>query len=228
MEGDSETNCFEKRFSRLVSEIVRYTPRLFQERHQRDDLDPFVGIKAAVIHKDRDPPARSDRAAWQVWAADVAGRFATKIAKAREQIVILRDYAETTLRLKEQLDTCARTDERIEKHRDYFNAHAKNEIYACLRECERQYRHGIFYNEDRKNSFYKKDREKKERRNDDDYFEVEQLGVNLLRHKYARRHQAGPRFADVPVEKTKAIFDALHPAGPIRRRLGRILSRLGN
>ncbi|MFN4923530.1 Rho termination factor N-terminal domain-containing protein [Bradyrhizobium sp.] len=224
MEGDTDTDCFEKVFSKLVAEIVRYAPRLFQEGCRRDDFDPLVGINAAIIFKDADPPARSDRAAWQVWAVDVAGRLATRIARAREQIVILRDYAETTRRLSDELFVRARRDGSLGSDGHYFNAQAKNEIIAWCRECERQYRHGIFYLEDRKNSFYDQDRKRKE----DDYFEVKLLGVDLWRHEYPRRHQGGSRFADVPVEKTRAILERLHSAGPIREQLARILSRLEN
>lgn len=223
MEGDTDTDCFEKVFSKLVAEIVRYTPRLFQESRLRDDFDPLVGINAAIIFKDADPPARSDHAAWQLWAAEVAGRVASRIAKAREQIIILRDYAETTRRLGDELFVRAHTDPSFGSDADYFNTQAKNEMIAWRSECERQYRHGIFYLEDRKNSFYDKDRKRKE----DDYFELKELGVDLWRHEYPRRHQGGPRFADVSVEKTRAILERLH-SGPVREQLARILSRLQN
>jgi hypothetical protein len=214
MAGDFGADSFERRFSVLVSQIVECTPRLARELYQRNDFDPLVGIDAATILKHERPPARSDLIAWQIWAARAARHFAARIVKAREQIIVLRDYAETTRRLNEDLAARARIDKKLRRDRNFFNKHGVAEIYAWLRECQRQYRQGIFYPSDRKR--------------DHDYFEVLRLNVDLLRHDYPQRHQAGPRFADVPVEKTKAIIDSLHPAETIRRRLGRILSRLEN
>lgn len=212
MAGDSETDSFEKQFAELVSQIVECAPRLAQALYRRDDFDPLIGIDAGAIFKHEKPPRRGDRAAWQRWAPDAAGHFAVRVAKAREQIVILRDYAETTRRLNERLAERARADQRLEGAREYFNTHAAVEIYAWLRECERQYRHGVFYTQDAKRG--------------GDYLEVKRLGVELLRHEYPRRYQAGPRFADVPAEGTGAIFESLHPAGVVRGEIRRILSRL--
>jgi len=241
MAGDSETNSFEKRFSALVSLIVTCTPRLVQQLYQRNDFDPLVGIDANAILKDARPPARRDRIDWQVFAQDAAETLTARIVKMREQIVILRDYAETMRRLNEDLAERAHTEKELESERDcaettrrlkedlagqsdtkadvegdrdFFNEHGVAEVYAWLTECQRQYRHGIFYPSDRKRGC--------------DYSEVRRLKVGLLRHEYPRRHQAGPRFADVPVERTKAVIDSLHPPGPIRQRLGEILSRLEN
>ena len=214
MAGNSETDSFESGFSDLVSQIVKCTPRLARELYRRNDFDPLVGIDAAAILKHEAPPARRDWIAWQIWAPDAAAKFAARVVKAREQIVILRDYAETLRRLNEDLAARARVDLKLRSDRDYFNTHGKIQVYAWLSECQRQYRHGIFYPQDRERGH--------------DYFEVRRLKVEILRHDYPRRHQAGPRFADVPVEKTNAVIESLHPAGPIRRRLGRILSRLEN
>ena len=212
MAGDSETNSFEHRFSALVSQIVTCTPRLVQLLYQRNDFDPLVGIDANAILKDVCPPARRDRIDWQVFAQDAAQTLTARVVKMREQIVILRDYAETIRRLNEGLAERARTETDLESDRDFFNEHGVAGVYAWLTECERQYRHGIFYPPDRKRGY--------------DYIEVKRLKVGLLRHKYKPKYQAGPRFAAVPVRKTKAIIDSLHPPGPIRQKLGEILSRL--
>jgi hypothetical protein len=214
MAGDSETGSFEKRFAELISQIVECTPRLARELYRCNDFDPLVGIDAGYILKKEGAPPRGDRRAWQSWAAGAARHFAARIVKAREQIVILRDYAETTRRLNEDLAARALLDNRLKRDRDCFNRHGKVAIYAWLRECDRQYRHGIFYPRDRNRG--------------EDYFEVSRLKVNLLRDEYPRRHQAGPRFADVPVRKTKAILHSLDSTRAIRWRLGRILSRLEN
>jgi hypothetical protein len=212
MAGDPKTGSFEKRFAELISRIIECTPRLARELHQCNDFDPLIGIDAGYILKKEGAPPRSDRLAWQSWAPRVVGQFAVRIVKAREQIVILRDYAETIRRLNDELAFRARIDRGLERDRGYFNIYGQIDIYAWLRECERQYRHGIFYSRDRDRG--------------QDYVEVSRLKVELLRDAYPRRHQAGPRFADVPMRKTKAILDSLHREDAIQRRLGGILVRL--
>jgi hypothetical protein len=214
MAGERDHNSFEGRLSELVARVVEYMPQLARDLRQRNDFDPLVGIDARSIVKAESPPRRADRIEWEMLAPTAARRIAARIVKHREQIVILRDYAETLHRLNLNLAARAQKDDELKGDRDFFNERAVAATFLWVRECERQYQDGVFYPSDK--------------RFGRDYLDVRRLNIDLLRSTYPTRQcqVAGPRFADVKSEDVQAVLDVHQSGVRVRRRLGRILSEM--
>jgi hypothetical protein len=211
MAGNTEANSFEKAFAKLVAEIIKYAPQLAHQRYRANHFDPLVGVDARSVLKNENPPSVKNKGAWLRLAPTAARLISARIVKHREQIVILRDHAETLRHWNDILASQARTEPKLIIDRDFFNRYGPVEFNKWVRECERQYDHGVF--------------DPRDLRNGRDYVKVERLGVDTLRRVYKTAHRASPRFADVTGTQMKKVLDVLHSDKKIQRRIGRILPR---
>jgi hypothetical protein len=210
MSSDRSSNPFEKRFSKFAAKAMKIMPEFARVRYQVKDFDALIGTDAAwIIKRKRTPKSKSSVARCSL-APEVAGVFATQIARHREQIIILGYHAETLSRWNNSLAVEARSNRSLIRDRDYFQEFARNAVVVWRKDSEDQYRRGIFYSSDAKD------------RGDNRL--VATLDVDMLRSPYPRGRE-GCGFTEISAKQMQKRLSRLHSDPGIRARLKRILQR---
>lgn len=213
MSGDKSSNPFEGRFSKFVTAAMKLMPKFARVRYEVSDFDPLVGTDAAWVIKRKRTANSKSRDARRSLAPKVAGDFAVRIVRHREQIVILGDLAETMNRWSDKLTIQARSNPdipKLTKERDFFQQFARNPVTVWRKDCEDQYRRGIFYSSDARDRGNNR--------------LVESLDVDMLRSSYLLGSGAS-RFANINGERMQKLLARLHSTLQVRTRLKEILKR---
>lgn len=213
MARDKSSNPFEKRFSKFIAAAMKLMPKFARVRYEVSDFDPLVGTDAAWVIKRKRTAGSRSRDARRSLAPKVAADFAMRIARYREQIVILGDLAETLNRWSDKLTIEARSNPdnpKLINERDYFQEFARNSVSVWRKDCEDQYRRGIFYSADAKDRGNNR--------------LVENLDVDMLRSPYLLGRGAS-RFADIDGWRMQKFLDRQHSGTQVRSRLEEILKR---